>query len=363
VLSEVLGKKSREIGTVVTPRQGLSFLILPTIGYNPAFGGYFGAGISANGWLGDPRNTNISVFSLSATYSTSAQISVQLRSDAWTPGNGWRWSGDWRYLDTAQPTYGLGPTNVQLGKYPMDFRLLRFYQQAYRHVKGPFYAGVGYQLDSYQDIKDERAEKGEQTPFSLYSRGTPATTTTSGLSVNVLVDTRDSPIYSTRGVYWNAGLVSHLKDIGSDADWQELFTEFRAYPTVPAGGRNTLAIWSTMWFTFGEAPYLNLPSIGWDKYGKTGRGYVQGRIRAADLIYNEVEYRMVFTEDGLWGGVVFANATATTRPGHGFGKLDPGFGIGLRAKFIKRTRTNVTIDFGWGNAASNGLYLGAQEIF
>jgi hypothetical protein len=32
-------------------------------------------------------------------------------------------------------------------------------------------------------------------------------------------------------------------------------------------------------------------------------------------------------------------------------------------QFVKRTKTNLTLDFGWGNAASNGIYLGTQEIF
>lgn len=363
VLSGVLGRTPPEPRAVVTPTPGLSVLILPAIGYNPAYGAYFGASASANGWLGDPFTTDISVFALGANYSTTGQTSVQFRADAWLPGNTWRFGADWRYLDTSQPTYGLGPTNTQLGEYPMDFELVRFYQQAYRHVGGPFYAGVGFQYDRHQDIVDERAQAGEQTPFSVYSRGTPRSTNSSGLSVNILVDTRDNSIYATRGVYWNAGYTSRLSVLGSDRDWQELMTDFRAYPSFPPGSRNTLALWTSMWFTFGPAPYLDLPAIGWDKYGKTGRGYIQGRIRAEDLVYNEAEYRMVFTDDGLWGGVVFANLTATTPPGGGFGRLDPGVGVGLRVKFIKRTRTNLTFDYGWGNAQSNGLYLGAQEIF
>ncbi len=141
VLSSLRGRDRREPKAVVSPTQGLSFLVLPSIGYNPAFGGYVGAGVSSNGWLGDPIVTNLSVFALNATYSTTGQTSVQVRSDAWLPGNKWRLSGDWRYLDTGQPTYGLGPTNVQVGKYPMKFELFRFYQQDHqwsvRSLPGP----------------------------------------------------------------------------------------------------------------------------------------------------------------------------------------------------------------------------------
>ena len=115
--------------------------------------------------------------------------------------------------------------------------------------------------------------------------------------------------------------------------------------------------------TFGHAPYLDLPAIGWDTYGKSGRGYVQGRLRAPQQIYNEAEYRVVFRRDELLGGVVFLNATASALPTGNFGALDPGLGLGLRIKFIKRTRTNLTLDYGWGNESSKGFFLGTQEIF
>jgi hypothetical protein len=67
--------------------------------------------------------------------------------------------------------------------------------------------------------------------------------------------------------------------------------------------------------------------------------------------------------DELIGGVVFVNAMAGTLPDGTFGRLDPGGGLGLRIKFVKRTRTNLTIDYGWGNSGSQGLYLGTQEAF
>ena len=58
----------------------------------------------------------------------------------------------------------------------------------------------------------------------------------------------------------------------------------------------------------GNPPYLDLPSTGWDSYNNTGRGYVQGRYRGKDLMYLESEYRFGITRNGLFGGVVFANA-------------------------------------------------------
>jgi hypothetical protein len=363
VLSDLFGKTKIKTEAELQPRPGLSIVALPSIGYNPAYGGYIGVGASAGGWFGDPAITKVSVFALNATYSTQKQLTIQFKSDAWIPGNKWNFKGDARYLDTSQPTYGLGPTDAQLGKYPMDFRMWRFYETVYRRTSGSIYVGFGYHLNIHDDINDQRAAAGETTPFTVYSRGAPRVTTSSGLSGNVLIDNRDSPIFTRLGMFWNASLRFYNRGLGSNDDWQELLSDFRAYPTIPRGSRNVLALWNSLWMTFGHAPYLDLPAIGWDTYGKSGRGYVQGRLRAPNQIYQEAEYRFLFTRDELFGGVVFINATASTLPTANFGPLDPGVGLGLRMKFIKRTRTNLTLDYGWGNDSSKGLYLGTQEVF
>ena len=363
LLAAIFGSTRVQTEAELRPRPGLSIVALPSIGYNPAYGAYFGVGAAAGGWLGDPERTNVSMFALNATYSTNQQLTIQLRSDAWVEGNKWNFKGDWRYLDTNQDTYGLGPTTVQTGRYPMDFTMWRFYEAVYRRVSGNVYVGLGYHLNVHEQVADERADAGEVTPYSIYEGGTPSQLVASGVSVNVLVDSRDSPIYTRRGIFWNASLRSYNKSVGSQEAWQELQSDLRFYPILPRGSRHVLAFWSTMWMTFGHAPYLDLPAIGWDTYGKSGRGYVQGRLRAQQQLYNEVEYRMVFTRNELFGGVVFLNATTGTLPSGALGPLDPGYGIGLRMKFVKRTRTNLTLDYGWGNENSSGLYLGTQELF
>jgi hypothetical protein len=362
VLSDLLGKKKVQTEATIE-RPGLSIVALPSIGYNPAYGVYFGVGASAGGWLGDPQRTRVSVFALNATYSTSQQLSIQLKSDAWVPGNRWNFKGDFRYLDTSQPTYGLGPIDLQVGKYPMNFVMWRFYETAYLRMAGDIYAGVGYHVNLHEEIDDERATAGEPTPYTLYSLGYPSRSVASGVSWNVLIDSRDSPIYATKGVMWNASIRMYSKSLGGDADWQELVSDFRAYPILPRGSGDVLAIWNTLWMTFGQAAYLDLPAIGWDTYGKSGRAYVQGRIRAPNQVYTEAEYRKTLTRDGLWGAVAFVNMTSSTGPSGSFGRIDPGAGLGLRLKFVKRTRTNLTIDYGWGREGSTGLYLGTQEVF
>ena len=367
VLSGVIGRPVKS-EAFMDPTPGLSITLLPSLGYNPAYGAFIGVSAAIGGWLGDPKTTNVSSASFGASYSTTGQISVQLKSDFFSPGNSYDFKGDWRYLDTSQPTYGLGPMTLQPSyypDYPMDFTLYRLFETIYRGVPGtPFFVGLGYHFNQYQAISDHRADAGEPTPFVAYSRGYPTTTTSSGISANVLYDSRDNTINATRGLFWNSSIRVHAKVLGSDHDWQMLWSDLRVYPNVPKRSRNTLALWSYFWMTFGEAPYLDLPSIGWDTYGRGGRGYIQGRIRGQNQIYNEAEYRLRLTRDGLWGAVAFANFTATTLPETGsFSDLDTGMGVGLRVKFNKRTATNLTVDYGWGEQGQHNVFFGMQEAF
>lgn len=357
----------REVKTemVREARPGLSLTLLPSLGYNPSYGAFVGVSVSLGGWLGERETTQLSAGSLGASYSTTGQISVQFRSDFYLPDNTWVLKGDWRYLDTSQDTYGLGPTEPGRTAYPMDFVLYRLHQVVYRRVQNSYvFVGLGIHFDRYANIRDHRAENGEPTPFSVYSGGTPEHTQSVAVSANVLMDTRDNAINASRGVFWNGSVRSYQKAFGSDQDRQSMWSDFRGFVRLPGSSRNVLAIWSTMWFTFGNAPYLDLPAIGWDTYGRSGRGYLQGNIRGTNQIYTEFEYRVRLSRNDMWGAVGFANFMATTAPGDGaFGTLDPGYGVGLRMKFNKKTNTNLSVDAARGQDDKTRWFFGLQEVF
>jgi hypothetical protein len=123
----------------------------------------------------------------------------------------------------------------------------------------------------------------------------------------------------------------------------------------------------------GQLPYLGLPAIGWDARNRSGRGYVQGRFRGTAEAYAEAEYRFRITENGLLGGVVFANVqTFSTAPVSYLGyfnqgenlfqNLRPAGGIGLRFMMNRQSRTNITLDFTVAEKTF-GLYFGAGEAF
>ena len=155
--------------------------------------------------------------------------------------------------------------------------------------------------------------------------------------------------------------------------------QFRVYvPLSDDVPRNILGFW--LYYrgvTSGAAPYLTLPAIGWDQKNRTGRGYVQGRWRGTQELYGEVEWRFRITNNGLLGGVVFASAESFAAPafqasGPGWsytsdkvGLLQffrPAGGFGLRFMMNRDSRTNVALDFAFGES-SFGVWFNAGEYF
>ncbi|HEX5132768.1 MAG TPA: hypothetical protein VFX92_09805 [Candidatus Krumholzibacteria bacterium] len=363
LLNQYVLKRRIEPELSTTTRTGLSWALLPTFSYNPVYGVALGVMATGAGQRGS-SDARYSSLSISGNASTTGQIQAQVRGDMFSTSGDFLARMDFRYLDTERSTWGLGPFDGTQTEFPMSFKLMRGYATVYRVASGPVFIGLGYHYDEFNDIVDERADQGELTPFGLYSGDGVSRTVASGLSLNLLGDTRDNLVNPSAGYYLSMSMRNYTKSLGSDKNWQEVWAEMRVYPHVPKTGNNVLAFWLYTWFTFGPAPYLNLPSDGWDTYGRASRGYLQGRIRGGNQIYLESEYRVGLSRDGLWGAVVFANFISTTDPETlTFGKANLGAGVGLRVKFNKRSDTNLTIDHGWGQEGSRGLYLGLSEVF
>jgi hemolysin activation/secretion protein len=122
-----------------------------------------------------------------------------------------------------------------------------------------------------------------------------------------------------------------------------------------------LAFWTYYWTSLTPGtPYLNLPSLGWEPYQRSGRGFQQNRYRGQRLAYFETEYRRDITRNGLLGFVLFANVNSVTEPDtYKFTYWHPAAGTGLRFKFNKKSGTNISLDYGISrNYSSINLNLG-----
>jgi hypothetical protein len=365
---------------------------LPVIGYEPANGYIIGSGLSLTSFLGDSINTHISSGLFNFVITSKKQIIYNFRSNIYSENDDWILQGDWRFLFFNQTTYGLGIYNTQYDNFdfninglgaenqnipeeePMRFNYFRFYESLNKKIAKCLYIGVGINIDAHSKIRDKlldtlyNSKITNHFNYSLRNGFNPYKYNTNGLLVNIIYDSRDNAINTFKGQYAQLSVRSNLIWFGSSAKSTTLFYDYRRYFQLSSDARgHVLAIWS--WGQFlsnGHLPYLALPSITWDTYNRSGRGYIQGRFRGENMVYMESEYRFPISKSGLFGGVVFFNATTASCASsnqHLFSSVAPGYGTGIRIKLDKQTRTNMIMDVGFGKFHSGGVYFNLQETF
>ncbi|MDX2134815.1 MAG: BamA/TamA family outer membrane protein [Saprospiraceae bacterium] len=374
---------------LIVGKNYISFL--PVIGYAPANGFLLGAALSVS-HLTAPSPTKMSSALINAQVTSKKQFIVNARSKVYLKNNEWFMQGDWRIMLFAQPTYGLGIFNSDVGDYlfgannlhqntlpeaePMRFDYLRIYEDVVKQVGDkPLYVGLGLSIDHHYNIEDERLNTDTSSEdfyitqhyaYSVDKKFNPQTYITNGFNLNILTDTRDV-ICNPYSGYYGSFSIRVNPEIFRNSQYSIMSNyDVRYYiPLSTSIKRKVLAFWS--WGTFvldGNVPYLALPSVGWDTYNRSGRGYIQGRYRGINMVYLEAEYRFPISDNGLWGGVVFLNNTLASSPDQGlFDEAAPAMGAGLRLKMDKRARVNLTVDMAVGLDRSSGIYFGLQEAF
>ena len=371
-------------------------VILPALGSSPANGFFIGAVATKNWRLSIDDSTSISSVTATLTYTTKKQLLMTCKGTLFFPKNKAVIMQDMRYFQTSQPTYGLGtgPSTAKLasngfeyeaGKFSegianeqmLKFNLFRLYETYLRRIgKSTSYAGVGVHLDVHSKIKDQLLDLQANPPIITnhyaYSYKYDINTqkyTTVGISANYLNDTRDNTVSPYRGMYVFSTLRYNPTWLGSSKSSGSLWAEYRTYFNVnKSRPRNVIGVWLYGNFQFsGNLPYLDLPALGWDQFGRSGRGYPQGRFRGESVAYSEVEWRFPLQKvKDKWGAVVFLNLTTASNAEAKismFEYINKGYGVGLRYMLDEKSRTNLCIDFGFGDYGSKGFYMGINEVF
>ena len=367
-------------------------LLIPTIGSNPSIGFMVGVG-GQYAFKMPGEKTSYSIFSGSVQFTTKDQKLFLLKNNIYTKNNKFFLSGDWRYQIFSQSTYGLGTNapeggilDFQYGPFghetdidslaqPLKFDFFRFHQSVSYNVTGSFYVGLGYYLDSYSKIVDEKLRLNpadslitSHYAYSKYYGFDENKYVSSALGINLVYDTRDNMINAYKGYFARLGWNSALEFLGSDKSANYLSLEWRSFhPLSRRNPRHLMSFWGMAEFTTeGKVPYLILPATAYDQRSRSERGYAQGRFRGSQMVYGEAEYRFPISQcDGLWGGVLFANATTANNPMQSldlFESIKPGYGFGFRLMVDKKSRTNLAMDFAFGEKTF-GFYLAASETF
>ena len=374
----------------------VTFIPLPVIASNPTAGWMFGVAPSISMFMGDPENTHISSGLGTIIYTTKKQLIITAKTNVFLANDSWNLLGDWRYFITSQPTYGLG-TGPQSAKpvgtgieyndnlfgepipdeQMMEFNYFRLHQSFLKRINDSrFFVGLGYHLDYHWKLNDRLLNLDTVPPvitshysYSILKGFNPEKYTTSGISINAIYDSRDNAINPYSGRYAFVNFRISPEFLGSSKNSTLLWLEYRDYVHLSkTRPRHLIGFWTYGWFqTSGDLPYLDLPALGWDQFGRSGRAYTQGRFRGEDVVYGEIEYRFPLQKKKeTFGAVVFVNSTTASNRTAGinlFNYLDLGYGVGLRVMVSKKSRANLNIDYAWGNYGASGFYLGINEVF
>ncbi|MBS1596738.1 MAG: BamA/TamA family outer membrane protein [Bacteroidetes bacterium] len=357
-----LKKNKRNEGDTARKIGKYHFTVVPAFGYTLTTGW---AGIVATNvgfYTSDSARTNVSSISSPIIYTQYNQLTLPILINIWTRDNKYNIVADWRYYKYPQSTYGLGGHTSLDDADLLDYSHVRIRQSFLRRFLPNFYAGAGYWLDYHWNIEDEGPDS-VMTDAKQY--GLSKTSMSSGPVINVLYDNRKNSINPQGGLYANVLYHPNFTWLGSNSNWQSLTIDVRQYVKFPRNSNNILAFWEYAWLTpSGNPPYLDLPATAWDAYNNTGRGYIQGRFRGKNMLYAEAEYRFQITNNGLIGGVVFANAQSFSNyPKNNIDAIWPGYGLGIRIKANKNSNTNIAIDYGFGLGNSRGFFVNLGELF
>ncbi len=359
-ITKVVKVKNKETPDSEYMRPGKILIsVFPAVGYSLSNGVTFILASNFSFYTDDPKTTNLSVITLNPLYSLKQQIIVPIISSIWLKDNKLNLLGDYRFYQYPSLTYGLGGKRLLSQSDSVDYSFIKISQEALYEISHNVYGGAGYALDYHYNIQ----EFGNDPQYELYNNGATKTIS-SGWVARIKYDNRTNINNPKEAFYANFVYRDNMSALGSTSNWQELEVEFRKYIRLSKHPSNVLAFWSWNEFTFGGTPYFDLPSTGWDDYSNSGRGFIQGRFRGKDILYQEGEYRFDVLRNGLLGGVVFVNAESVPDyPSSTFDVIHVGKGLGLRIKLNKFSDTNLCVDYGWGDGGSRGFAFNVGEVF
>lgn len=354
--------KVKDADSVKKEKLGPFYSVIPAMGYT-LVNGYIGVLASNVSFYTSNKKTKLSSIMLNGYYSQYNQYWGTLSTYIFSEKSRLTFIGDVRLYKFPTRTFGLGGETTNSDADAIDFSYFKFNQLVLKQLLPDLFAGIGYQLDHHFNIEEENSVPGKVTDFEKY--GFSPISISSGLSANVMYDSRKNLMNPTGGIFANLRLRSNMKLLGSDSNWQSLLVELRKYFPLSEENNNVLAFWSYNDVTLsGKPPYLDLPSNGWDAYSNTGRGYVSGRYRGKTFLYLESEFRYGILANGLLGGVCFVNAQSVTDwPSNEINSIIPAGGIGLRVKLNKHSNANVAIDYAIGKEGSRGFFFNIGEVF
>lgn len=363
LIDVVLGKKKIKQTNQYRADKKVHFSILPAAVSVPGGGKAVITSVNAAFYLGDPALTNLSNVYLIPYTNLADRYGVYIRPNLWLAKNSFNILGDYRIARFPQYSWGLGGDSPQWNESLIDSDYFRLYQIILIRMYKHWYLGPGYTLDYHYNIEETDIEGTGH--LDGYGNGDLTSTTSSGITANLVFDARTNAINPPRGAYLFLSYRWNDTALGSTYTNHSLFIDARKYLPLSSTRAHILAFRSYYWTVVkGDTPYLDLPATNWaPTSGIASRGFQTGRYRSNAMLYGEVEQRYQLTSNGLWGFVVFANiSSASEFETQHFTHWQVAAGLGLRTKLNKYSNANLTVDLGFSHNYW-GVWLNIGEVF
>jgi hypothetical protein len=364
-------------------RKKSGITIIPNIASNPTIGSQIGIKAVAGRKLGTDPATYMSVAATSASITTKGIIYFYVNHNIFTNANKWNLQGNLVAAKTVTPDFGLGIghaggsteedialTNPARVGRVLQSMFFNFREKIYKEIYKSVFVGAGVSFDIRNKIAQRATAENALTPYNIYNNkyGFDAGSYMSnGLLFSIQYTSRDNQNRAYKGMYADAGIRVNQKWMGSTKGALQLTSDFRKYLSLSTNRpEHVIGFWN--WGSYlisGALPYLELPGTGRDPGSRSGRGYTVGYFKGTKYNYSEVEYRFPITRNKFFSGVTFFHLQ-TANDGLGtklFQQWQPGGGAGLRVLFNKATRTNLCLDYAFGNYGRKGFFLGLNEAF
>ena len=216
-------------------------------------------------------------------------------------------TGDWRFLYNAETTYGLGTDKttsaaIDVNGHDTASQDLKYYQvRVHQTGSWKLLPNISLQASvsttttiivSKTSVLDGRRYRPSRTGISIRSDmgSTRSAYSVSGVSLNVLYDSRDNQISAYKGTYANVNFRVNPEWLGSSRNSSLLLTEYRTYVSI---GRPALPAYpchmAIREFRHRREYCLTCccrPS-GMINDRRSGRGFTFGRLRGEDMLYGE----------------------------------------------------------------------------
>jgi hypothetical protein len=331
--------------------QGLA--VLPIVGNSPETGISVGFSSIINFKTVRTDSLRSSFFGLDLAFTQRKQRLLSCNYLISGPGNRFISRGGAEWSLFPELYWGIGHNSPGMASILYSSNRFNIELVHYIKTRKPgWYAGVQVHHASLWNAQSLNAETGEPDMGQLPGEIKAYRVWAFGLGATL--DTRNQPLNTTRGHYWDWSILPHHGNLGT---YIEISNDMRRYIPIDSSEKNVWAHRFMSSFNFGPTPFLELPVIG----NETARGIYAGRWRDRCIYSYQTEIRKFFLP--RWGLAAFGGLNIVTPNPIRLFVPKWNAGAGLRFQINRKEKYNIRLDAGFGSDKQRGIYLGIGEIF